>query len=86
MAVNPKLIMVAVEAVSDEKTRNTILKIAFFALGVVMLIFLVFGAFISGLLSIASSSDLINHWRYIRTTLSEVFDGIEGDIDTDVKQ
>ncbi len=86
MAVNPKLIAAAVEAVSDEKTRNTILKIAFFALGVVMLIFLVFGAFISGLLSIASSSDLINHWQYIRTTLSEVFDGIEGDIDTDVKQ
>lgn len=85
MAVNPKLIIMAAEAAGNEKVRKAVLYTVFMALGVVMLIFVVFTGLISGLLSIAQDNDLRNHWNYYRTSISEVFDGIEGEINSDVK-
>lgn len=85
MAVNPKLIIMAAEAAGNEKVRKAVLYTIFMALGVVMLIFVVFTGLISGLLSIAQDNDLRNHWNYYRTSISEVFNGIEGEINSDVK-
>lgn len=85
MAVNPKLIIMAAEAAGNEKVRKAVLYTVFMALGVVMLIFVVFTGLISGLLSIAQDNDLRNHWNYYRTSISEVFNGIEGEINSDVK-
>lgn len=85
MAVNPKLIIMAAEAAGNEKVRKAVLYTIFMALGVVMLIFVVFTGLISGLLSIAQDNNLRNHWNYYRTSISEVFNGIEGEINSDVK-
>ena len=85
MAVNPKLILIASELAGNEKVRKTLLYILFFSLGLIMLIFIVFIGLISGLLSIAQDNDLRNHWNYYRTSISEVFGGIEGEINSDVK-
>ena len=85
MAVNPKLILIASELAGNEKVRKTLLYILFFLLGLIMLIFIVFIGLISGLLSIAQDNDLRNHWNYYRTSISEVFGGIEGEINSDVK-
>lgn len=85
MAVNPKLILIASELAGNEKVRKTLLYVLFFSLGLIMLIFVVFIGLISGLLSIAQDNDLRNHWNYYRTSISEVFGGIEGEINSDVK-
>lgn len=85
MAVNPKLILIASELAGNEKVRKTLLYILFFLLGLIMLIFIVFIGLISGLLSIAQDNALRNHWNYYRTSISEVFGGIEGEINSDVK-
>ena len=85
MAVNPKLILIASELAGNEKVRKTLLYVLFFSLGLIMLIFIVFIGLISGLLSIAQDNDLRNHWNYYRTSISEVFGGIEGEINSDVK-
>lgn len=85
MAVNPKLIIMAVEAAGNEKVRKAVLYTVFMALGVVMLIFIAFSGLISGLFSVIQNSDLKNHWNYFRSNISEIFSGIEGDINTDVK-
>lgn len=85
MAVNPKLIIMAVEAAGNEKVRKAVLYTVFMALGVVMLIFAAFSGLISGLFSVIQNSDLKNHWNYFRNNVSEIFSGIEGDINTDVK-
>ena len=85
MAVNPKLILIASELAGNEKVRKTLLYVLFFSLGLIMLIFVVFIGLISVLLSIAQDNDLRNHWNYYRTSISEVFGGIEGEINSDVK-
>ncbi len=85
MAVNPKLIIMAVEAAGNEKVRKAVLYTVFMALGVVMLIFIAFSGLISGLFSVIQNSDLKNHWNYFRSNISEIFSGIEGDINTSVK-
>ena len=85
MAVNPKLILIASELAGNEKVRKTLLYILFFSLGLIMLIFVVFIGLISGLLSIAQDNDLRNHWNYYRTSISEIFSSIEGEINSDVK-
>ena len=82
---NPKLILIASELVGNEKVRKTLLYVLFFSLGLIMLIFVVFIGLISGLLSVAQDNDLRNHWNYYRTSISEVFGGIEGEINSDVK-
>ena len=85
MAVNPKLILIASELAGNEKVRKALLYVLFFSLGLIMLIFVVFIGLISGLLSIAQDNDLRNHWNYYRTSISEVFGSIEGEINSDVK-
>lgn len=85
MAVNPKLIMAAVDAMSSEKGRKTILYVIVFSLGAIMMILVAFTGFISGLLDITQTSDLTSHWRYVRNCLSSVFDGMEAEINDDVK-
>lgn len=85
MAVNPKLIMMAVQAAGNEKFRKAVLNIVFYTLGVVLLILVCFSGIISGLISIIQNSDLTNHWGYFKNTISEVFSGIECDINSDVK-
>ena len=85
-AVNPKLILIASELAGNGKVRETLPHILFLSLGTgAMLIFIVFIGLISGLLSIAQDNDLRNHWNYYRTSISEVFGGIEGEINSDVK-
>ena len=86
MAVNPKLIAVIAESLSSEQGRNTVLKIIMVVIGLIMMIFTAFAGFISGLLDIIQTTDLQNHWRYIRTCISEVFDGMNAEIDGDIKR
>ncbi len=74
-----------VESLRSEKVRKTLLNVIFMSLGVIMLIIIVIVGIITGLLSIAENSNLIQHWKYVRTSLSEIFDGMRNDIDTDVK-
>lgn len=85
MAFNPKLVTLALQAAKNEDIRKAVLYIVFMALGVVMLIFVMFSGLISGLLAIVENTDLKNHWDYFRSSISEIFNGIEGDISTDVK-
>lgn len=50
------------------------------------MIFVVFTGLISGLFAVVENSNLKNHWEYMRTNISEVFKGIESEINTDVKE
>lgn len=86
MAVNPKIIMLAVQAAKNEKIRKVALYIVFMSLGLILMIFVVFTGLISGLFAVVENSNLKNHWEYIRTNISEVFKGIESEINTDVKE
>ena len=86
MAVNPKIIMMAVQAAKNEKVRKAVLYIVFMTLGLIMMIFVVFTGLISGLFAVIENTNLKNHWEYMRTNISEVFNGIEGEINTDVKE
>ena len=85
MAVNPKIIMLAVQAAKNEKIRKVALYIVFMSLGLILMIFVVFTGLISGLFAVVENSNLKNHWEYMRTNISEVFKGIESEINTDVK-
>ena len=85
MAVNPKIIMMVVDTLSTEKGRNTALKIVMVILGLIMMIFTVFAGIISGLLDVVETTDLQNHWRYIKSNLSDIFRGMETEIDDDVR-
>ena len=86
MAVNPKIIMLAVQAAKNEKIRKVALYIVFMSLGLILMIFVVFTGLISGLFAVVENSNLKNHWEYMRTNISEVFKGIESEINTDVKE
>lgn len=85
MAVNPKLILLAAETLSSEEGRNRVLQIVLYALGVVLMIVVVFAGLISGLLGVIQNSNLQQHWNYVRSSITELFDGMENDINTDVK-
>lgn len=85
MAVNPKIIMMVVDTLSTEKGRNTALKIVMVILGLIMMIFTVFAGIISGLLDVVETTDLQNHWQYIKSNLSDIFRGMETEIDDDVR-
>ena len=78
--------MLAVQAAKNEKIRKVALYIVFMALGLILMIFVVFTGLISGLFAVVENSNLKNHWEYMRTNISEVFKGIEGEINTDVKE
>lgn len=86
MAVNPKIIMLAVQAAKNEKIRKVALYIVFMSLWLILMIFVVFTGLISGLFAVVENSNLKNHWEYMRTNISEVFKGIESEINTDVKE
>ena len=58
----------------------------FMSLGLILMIFVVFTGLISGLFAVVENSNLKNHWEYMRTNISEVFKGIESEINTDVKE
>lgn len=85
MAVNPKIIMMVVDTLSTEKGRNTVMKIVMVILGLIMMIFTVFAGLISGLLDVVETTDLQNHWQYIKSNLSDIFRGMETEIDDDVR-
>ncbi len=85
MAINPKLIQVAAKVLMSEKTRKLILYAVFISLGLIMIIAVTFSGLISGLLDIAQTTDLKNHWQYMRECLSDVLSGMEGEIDNEVK-
>lgn len=85
MAVNPKIIMMVAQAAKSEKVRKAVLYIVFMTLGLIMMIFVVFTGLISGLFAVVENTNLKNHWNYMRANISEVFNGIEGEINSDVK-
>ncbi len=85
MAINPKLIQVAAKVLMSEKTRKLILYAVFISLGLIMIVAVTFSGLISGLLDIAQTTDLKNHWQYMRECLSDVLSGMEGEIDNEVK-
>lgn len=85
MAFNPNIIMLIAEGAKSEKIRKIVLYIVFMSLGVVMLIAVTFSALVSGLLAIMQDTDLRNHWNYFKNSLSDVFTGIESNINTDIK-
>lgn len=85
MAVNPKIIMMVVDTLSTEKGRNIVLKIVMVILGLIMMIFTVFAGIISGLLDVVETADLQDHWQYIKSNLSDIFRGMETEIDDAVR-
>lgn len=85
MAVNPKIIMMVAQAAKSEKVRKAVLYIVFMTFGLIMMIFVVFTGLISGLFAVIENTNLKNHWDYMRANISEVFNGIEGEINSDVK-
>lgn len=85
MAVNLKIIMMVAQAAKSEKVRKAVLYIVFMTLGLIMMIFVVFTGLISGLFAVIENTNLKNHWDYMRANISEVFNGIEGEINSDVK-
>lgn len=85
MAVNPKIIMMIAQTAKSHKVRQAVLHIVFYSLGIILFIFTAFIALISGLLAIVQNNNLRNHWNYYRTSISELFNGIESDINTNVK-
>lgn len=85
MAVNPKIIMMVAQAAKSEKVRKAVLYIVFMTLGLIMMIFVVFTGVISGLFAVIENTNLKNHWDYMRANISEVFNSIEGEINSDVK-
>ena len=85
MAVNPKIIMMVAQAAKSHKVREVVLHVVFYSLGIILFIFTAFIALISGLLAIVQNNNLRNHWNYYRTSISELFNGIESDINTNVK-
>lgn len=85
MAVNPKIIMMIAQAAKSHKVREVVLHVVFYSLGIILFIFTAFIALISGLLAIVQNNNLRNHWNYYRTSISELFNGIESDINTNVK-
>lgn len=85
MAVNPKIIMMVAQAAKSHKVREVVLHVVFYSLGIILFIFTAFIALISGLLAIVQNNNLRNHWNYYRTSISELFNGIESEINTNVK-
>ncbi len=85
MAVNPKLIQIAAETLVSERGRKIVLTVVVGALGIVIMILIVFVGFISGLLDVVQTTDLKNHWHYMKTCLSEVMTDMEGEINNEVK-
>ena len=85
MAVNPKIIMMVAQAAKSHKVREVVLHVLFYSLGIILFIFTAFIALISGLLAIVQNNNLRNHWSYYRTSISELFNGIESDVNTNVK-
>ena len=77
--------MMVADTLSTEKGRNTALKIVMVILGLIMMIFTVFAGIISGLLDVVETTDLQNHWQYIKSNLSDIFRGMETEIDDDVR-
>lgn len=82
MAVNPKIIMMVAQTAKNPKVRRAILNFVLISLGLIMMIFVIFTGLISGLLAIIENNDLKNHWNYYRTSISELFNGIEGEVNT----
>ena len=77
--------MMVAQAAKSEKVRKAVLYIVFMTLGLIMMIFVVFTGLISGLFAVIENTNLKNHWDYMRANISEVFNGIEGEINSDVK-
>ena len=72
--------MMVAQAAKSEKVRKAVLYIVFMTLGLIMMIFVVFTGLISGLFAVIENTNLKNHWDYMRANISEVFNGIEGEI------
>lgn len=85
MAVNPKLILMAIEAARSEKIRRMVLYIVFFVLGLIMLIFVMYGGLMSGLFAVVQNNQLKIEWAYYSKSISDVFKEIKGEISTDIK-
>lgn len=84
MAVNPKLIIMAVKSFSNEKVRKVLMNVIFTTLGVIMMIFVTFAVLLSGLFSVIQNINLKNR-NYFKNNISELFVGIERNINTDIK-
>ena len=77
--------MMVAQAAKSHKVREVVLHVVFYSLGIILFIFTAFIALISGLLAIVQNNNLRNHWNYYRTSISELFNGIESEINTNVK-
>ncbi len=86
MAVDPRIIMMAVEASRNEKIRKVVLSIILFALGLIMLIFTLHGGIQNGLLCILHNNKLNLEWKYYSKSISDVFKDIKGELSYDVKK
>lgn len=86
MAVNPRLIIQVIsETATTEKGRKALLIAVIAPLAIILMALIVFVGLITGLISIVQNADLSYHWQYVRSSLSELFDGIKNDINIDVK-
>ena len=74
--------MMVAQAAKSHKVREVVLHVVFYSLGIILFIFTAFIALISGLLAIVQNTNLRNHWNYYRTSISELFNGIESDINS----
>lgn len=86
MAIDPHLIIMAVEAAGNEKVRKTVLYIVFFVLGLIMLIFVAYGGLMSGLFAVVQNNRLKIEWAYYSKSISDVFKDVKNEIGGDLKK
>lgn len=85
MALNPAVVKSIVTAATDKRVWKAILYIIVFSLGLIAAILMVFTSIISGIIGIFTDADVQQAWSYLTSRLSDVFNGLDTSINTDIK-
>lgn len=85
MAVNPKIVLMAIEAAGSEKIRKIVMYVVFFTLGLVMLVYVAYATIISGILSFFQTEALKSQWSAYENAVSGLFGNVTAEVDADIK-
>ena len=86
MAVNPQIILAAIDAASNEKIRKIVMYVVFFLLGLIILVFITFSSIISGIFSLFQTGVLKSQWSIYENTVSGLFSNYKAELSTDIKK
>ena len=85
MAVNPKIVLMALEAAGSEKIRKIVMYVVFFTLGLIMLVYVAYATIISGILSFFQTEALKSQWSAYENAVSGLFGNVTAEVDADIK-